>query len=1042
MSSWRTVSVFISSTFMDMDAERDLLQNMVMKKLSDELAKYRVQVRPVDLRWGIAVDGHQDSDARNAEILKVCFNEIERCRPFFVFLSGERYGWIPSDEEYLKSLSLVQRGDLNGLPESADGNSITAMEVIYGALRNKEQLEKSLFFFRNADYSRIDPETRPLYVEDDPVKSERVKALKLQIIEMCDKYGCSQNVHIYDAGEWNDEKKIFTGLSDFGDVLYESLLDKIKSELDLSDDAADEKTWYEEEYVANRLFRDSKLRNFLCREEQINEMKTLALSPGNGICAFQAVSGWGKSALMSKLYEELCADSCKKIVLFHSVGITERSYSVLEMLQRFTYEMSSILNRSYTEPVVGADSFAETIYRSYSDCVDEATASGYKVIVLIDDFDNLAPSGEYDHFYFMFNTARYVLTVSEDIRFTPDGLSVTQRKISGLSEEESREILTAVLDETGGKTVDAETMDLLMSIRGVDDFSYRSPLWLILCCDMLLSLDCDDFIIMRKSDSYVNEFIQSFSGNAGDLFAQLLTRVFKYFGQEFTVGVLGLLSVSRSGLRESDLAALIHNWSPLKFAQLRRWLRNVVVEVGEDKQWDIQFKSLKDTLTDIWGDEQTAYLHYILGGYLNSLPDSDYMKISENIFHLMRGNMKQTASCYLSSLPEDHHRSVVSSLVSELKRFPAAVNWIADLVDCRNNEEELVQLCSFLIYSLNDSLKIDSSFELRRTFLHAVAEKIEKKDDLSQPVLFTLISCYHDLGTLYAYADLGNGARHCFGKALEYMDSIDDTFPVVLLRTQIYCRLGEMMIAEKNYEGVESMLNSGVDSCMEVSKEVGTDLVSRYLSDLYLVLANLCKRTGRIQEASEYYRLFSQYVGGAGGYMPDPADQYLVFEHEADVCFESADYEKALELYTKAKDGFAAILSKNSSDASTLHNLVAVHGKLGRVYLHMSEEFRQEAINCFIRMFNKSFELHRLDPSNPEYMQVLATSAFNAAHVQMNNPEFCDLKQVETLLNTSYHFWRQLYERYGSYEYKEKCDQIETIYKICIEHGLIGNAGS
>ena len=1034
MSSWRTVSIFISSTFMDMDAERDHLQNFVLKRLAETLAEHKVQVRPVDLRWGISVDNQQDSDFRNAEILKVCFDEIERCRPFFVLLAGDRYGWIPSSKEYLRSLSLISGDRRKGLPEDVDGNSVTAMEVIYGALQDKEHLDDSLFFFRNADYSLIDPETIKLYVEEDEVNSERIKSLKSRIVEMCDKNACRENVHEYDAGGWDGNKKVFTDLSDFGNQVYDSLLAKIKSKLELSDKSPAEMTWYEEEDAANRLFRDLKLKNFRGREGQIDEMKKAALSPEiGGAYVFQAASGWGKSALMSRLYEELCSDCSNKIVLFHSVGVTERSISVSAMLQRFSYEISGVLKRPYDELDVMPGSTADDIYRSYFDCVDAASESGYRVIVLIDGFENLTPSENYGPFYFMNNSARYILTGPDGDLDIPEGMSILQKRIDGLSYEEATEILTDILDKAGGKTIDGPVLQALMSIRNGDDYAYRSPLWLTICCDMLFSLDGDDFTDLRKSDNYIEEFVQSFSGDSGNLFCQLLARIMKHFGQEFTVSVLGLLSVSRRGLRESDLAALVREWSPLKFAQLRRWLIDVVVEVGAEKQWDLQFQSLKDALVDVWGPEQSSFMHSVLGGHFNDLPDNDYLKPSEAIYHMIRGNMLETASDYLSSMPDEYLSCAINTLGTDIKNFPPLVDWVAELIEHQLDEEGLASLSSRLIYDLNHALETDGSFELRRTLLHAVAEKLESRDDLSQPVLFILISCYHDLGALYASADFDNGAKHCFGKALRLLDSVDENSSTCLVRSQIYCRLGGMMMKVSDFDGAEFMLKSGVEMCMEVSRETGPDFVSRYLSDLYLALGNLYKRTGKIQEASECYKLFGQYADGVEEKVADPADKYLVFEQEGDIYYESADYEKALEAYRKAKDGFADILSKNPSEASALRNLISMHGKIGKVYLQMPMTFRQRAINCFVRMFNKSIELLRLDDSSPENMQIVATSAYDAAVVQIESPEFCNQEQVETLLNTSYHFWKQLHERYGSDEYKEKCDQIEAVYSSIFE---------
>lgn len=54
-ASWKTVRVFISSTFKDMQAERDHLVRFVFPKLREELLPHRIHFVDVDLRWGLIV---------------------------------------------------------------------------------------------------------------------------------------------------------------------------------------------------------------------------------------------------------------------------------------------------------------------------------------------------------------------------------------------------------------------------------------------------------------------------------------------------------------------------------------------------------------------------------------------------------------------------------------------------------------------------------------------------------------------------------------------------------------------------------------------------------------------------------------------------------------------------------------------------------------------------------------------------------------------------------------------------------------------------
>ena len=70
--SWRTVRVFISSTFRDMHAERDWLVKVVFPKLRERMAKRNLYLVDVDLRWDLT-----EEEAEHGKVLGVCPDEIE-----------------------------------------------------------------------------------------------------------------------------------------------------------------------------------------------------------------------------------------------------------------------------------------------------------------------------------------------------------------------------------------------------------------------------------------------------------------------------------------------------------------------------------------------------------------------------------------------------------------------------------------------------------------------------------------------------------------------------------------------------------------------------------------------------------------------------------------------------------------------------------------------------------------------------------------------------------------------------------------------------
>ena len=80
--SWRTATIFVSSTFIDMNDERDVLNSYVIPKLNEHFYSRRINVQLVDLRWGVRTAEIEDEVARDNKVLTVCFNEIDRSQPF------------------------------------------------------------------------------------------------------------------------------------------------------------------------------------------------------------------------------------------------------------------------------------------------------------------------------------------------------------------------------------------------------------------------------------------------------------------------------------------------------------------------------------------------------------------------------------------------------------------------------------------------------------------------------------------------------------------------------------------------------------------------------------------------------------------------------------------------------------------------------------------------------------------------------------------------------------------------------------------------
>ena len=81
----RVIRVFVSSTFRDMQVERDELVLRIFPQLRRVCEARGVTWGEVDLRWGIP-----EEQAERGDVLPICLEEITRCRPYFIGLLGER----------------------------------------------------------------------------------------------------------------------------------------------------------------------------------------------------------------------------------------------------------------------------------------------------------------------------------------------------------------------------------------------------------------------------------------------------------------------------------------------------------------------------------------------------------------------------------------------------------------------------------------------------------------------------------------------------------------------------------------------------------------------------------------------------------------------------------------------------------------------------------------------------------------------------------------------------------------------------------------
>lgn len=149
--SSREIRVFISSTFRDMQPERNHLVSKVFPRLREMAMERSVSFIAVDLRWGVTYE-----EAHSGKVIEICLNEIEESQPFFIGILGNRYGWVPDPAELSSNPTLSEKWGGWLKDDINKGLSLTEIEMQYGVLRNDADL--NAFFFIREDSDAEEPQ--------------------------------------------------------------------------------------------------------------------------------------------------------------------------------------------------------------------------------------------------------------------------------------------------------------------------------------------------------------------------------------------------------------------------------------------------------------------------------------------------------------------------------------------------------------------------------------------------------------------------------------------------------------------------------------------------------------------------------------------------------------------------------------------------------------------------------------------------------------------------------------------------------------------
>lgn len=443
----RVFRVFVSSTFTDFKAERDLLQERVFDPLKEHCTKKHSGFQAVDLRWGIG----QEASA-GQRTMRICLSELERCRqvspkPNFVLLLGDRYGWRPLPEvvdaaEFGSVTAKLSTDDgaaaklaycrdenavpaayvlapVKGKPRYDAGAlraalevaareagldddalvkytaSATEQEIVEGALRVPDAAEHVFCFLRSLSglpdtVPAFDPAdktepspTDPVFFADYHTDGSPDTDAREHLDDLKSRLRTKLGDHVFDYPAEWSSAGVST---DHVEQLCSDMLESLKSVIDAQMADLEAKDHLTTEREAHKDFAAQRAEGFVGRANYLSLIAEYLSSDAACPLAIYSEGGMGKSALMARALGDAQAAHPDAVFVSRFIGVTSASSDLRSLLSDVCTEIGIAYGN--TEPV---PTTVQELQQELPERLKLAT-SDQPLIVFLDSLDQLSAS--------------------------------------------------------------------------------------------------------------------------------------------------------------------------------------------------------------------------------------------------------------------------------------------------------------------------------------------------------------------------------------------------------------------------------------------------------------------------------------------------------------------------------------------------------------------------------------------------------------------------------------------------------------------------
>lgn len=596
---------FISSTFKDMQLERDLMKRIVMPTINQELMKYGISMQCIDLRWGIDTRNLSIIESQH-KVLSSCYSEIKKSRPYFISFIGDYYGSLIEDAALQAQYYYGYTSDKN------TKKSITELEIDY-ARELYEDHSKILFCIKKEGNSTEGSENK-----------ERLIKLKNKIKE---EYGNKNQIIEYDY-QYSQEK----GKKILSNNLKDEIVKHILDNIDYTNYNIPENV-----YDVNNNYFNSIINNnnegFAGREEETSKILNFINSSKHKLLTIIGQSGIGKTFLISNLIKTLEAKNIKHAK--YLCGINDNTILSNDVVRHIIYQLNNNIDINELESIT-VDNFIENITK---------LSIKEKTCLIIDAVEQLKNPLELLRILNTFSYSsniKIIITTTTDFKYL-DRLNTLDREkllMSNLKLEDAKQVFDNYFIAQRKDKMDNVKETLF---RTKKEKLIANPIYLSLIIQKLNNLSYFDFNKIYKMDLEFNQALENYLlssiGKTSDSIEKELDDLKLSIIKEIESGqeMLDFMSIAEEGISYDEIEFILSKLNkPYLTVEYSNFLKmcDSFVSEYDDGYWRIKHKYIKNYYyNQIKKDSSYIDKVSILSEYYSTLQNPN-----KQIFYLLETN--------------------------------------------------------------------------------------------------------------------------------------------------------------------------------------------------------------------------------------------------------------------------------------------------------------------------------------------------------------------------------------------------------------------